>query len=117
MNTVRFKIPKSVADGMRLERIKRHARTSLVTDVRLTHDEKNVAHNEIRVTCSMAMAIFFIEELRNLSERAKAQRNYVLVTDCARATSAAIHAIDKADRMPVTASHTPIMSAGAEHRV
>ena len=117
MNTVRFKIPKSVADGMRLERIKRNARTALVTDVRLTHDEKNVAHNEIRVTCSMAMAIFFIEEVRHLSDRAKAQRNYVLVTDCARAVSAAIQGIDKADRTPATASHTPIMSAGAEHRV
>jgi len=117
MNTVRFKIPKSVAEGMRLERINRHARTALVTDVRLTHDDKNVAHNEVRITCSMAMAIFFIEELRSLSDRAKAQRNYVLVTDCARANSAAIHAIDKADRVPATASHTPMMSAGAEHRV
>lgn len=116
MNTVRFKIAKSVGEGMRLERIKRHARTSLVTDVRLTHDDKNVAHNEIRVTCSMAMAIFFVEELRHLSDRAKAQRNHVLVADCARAASAAFHAIEKAERTPAIATHAATISAGAEHR-
>jgi hypothetical protein len=102
---------------MHLERINRHARAALVTDVRLSRDDKGVAANEIRVTCSMAMAIFFVEELRHLSDRAKAQRNNVLVADCARAASAAFHAIEKADRAPTIAAHAPTMSAGAEHRV
>jgi hypothetical protein len=116
VNTVRFKIAKSVAEALHLERIKRHARTALVTDVRLVYDDKNVAHNEMRITCSMAMAIFFVEELRHLSDRAKAQRNHVLVADCARATSAAIHAIDKAERAPTIAAHSSIVPAGIEHR-
>ena len=116
MNTVRFKIPKSVAEALHLERMKRHARAAMVTDVRLVHDDKNVAHNETRITCSMAMAIFFVEELRRLSDRAKAQRNHVLAADCARATSAAFHGIDKADRAPTTAAHSVIAPAGFEHR-
>lgn len=117
MNTVRFKIPKSVADGIRIDRIKRQARAALVTDVRLAHDDKNVASNELRITCSMAMAIYFVEALRHLSDRAKAQRNHVLVFDCGRAATAAFQAIEKADRTPAIASNAPVMSAGAEHHV
>ena len=117
MNTVRFRIYKSVAEGLHLEAIKRHARAAMVTDVRLAHDEKDVAHNEVRITCSMPMAIYFVEALRNLSERAKSQRNHVLVADCARASSAAIRAIEKADRAPAVAPHAPMTPAAVEHRV
>lgn len=115
MNTVRFRIYKSVADALQLERIKRQARAALVTDVRLTHDEKDVAHNEVRITCSMPMAIFFVEALRHLTDRAQAQRNHVLVADCTRASSAAIRAIEKADRVPTVVAHTPIIAAQIEH--
>ena len=117
MNTVRFKIAKSVGDAIHLDRIKPQARAAMVTDVRLAHDEKNVAHNELRITCSMPMAIYFVEALRHLSDRAKAQRNHVLVADCARATSAAFHAIDKAERAPVVSTHTSVIPASVEHRV
>ena len=117
MNTVRFRIYKSVADALHLERLKRQARAALVTDVRLAHDEKGVAHNEVRITCSMPMAIFFVEAIRHLSERANAQRNHVLVADCARASSAAIRAIEKADRAPTVIAHAPMTPAAVEHRV
>jgi hypothetical protein len=117
VSTVRFRIYKSVADGLHLEAIKRHARAAMVTDVRLAHDEKDVAHNEVRVTCSMPMAIFFVEAIRHLSERATSQRNHVLVADCARASSAAIRAIEKADRAPTVIAHAPMTSAAVEHRV
>ena len=117
MNTVRFRIFKSVAEGLHLEAIKRHARAALVTDVRLAHDERDVAHNEVRITCSMPMAIFLVEAIRHLSERAKSQRNHVLAADCARASSAAIRAIEKADRGPTVVAHTPMMPAGVENRV
>ena len=102
---------------MRIDRIKRDARAALVTDVRLAHDDKNVASNELRITCSMAMAIYFVEAVRHVSDRAKAQRNHVLVADCARAASATFQAIERADRTPAIASQVPVMSAGAEHRV
>ena len=87
-----------------------------MTDVRLAHDEKDVAHNELRITCSMPMAIYLVEAIRHLSDRAKSQRNHVLVADCARASSSAIRAIEKADRAPAAVAHAPMMPAAVEHR-
>ena len=116
MNTVRFRIPKSVGEAIHLERIKPQARAKMVTDVRLAYDDKNVAHNELRITCSMPMAIYFVEALRHLMDKAKAQRNHVLVADCARATSSAFHGIDKAERTPPVSVHAPAAPAAVEHR-
>jgi hypothetical protein len=61
--------------------------------------------------------LFSSKRSGNLSERAKSQRNHVLVADCARASSAAIRAIEKADRCAAVAPHAPMTPAAVEHRV
>ena len=97
LSTVRFHISRAVADALHISKIKRRARQTSVTDVRLDADEKKGGSGEVRVTCSIAMAIFLVGELKQVAERAKVQGNNNLVAGCSRAVTAAIKAIDDAD--------------------
>jgi hypothetical protein len=114
--TVRFRIPKAVAAALYLDAIKRRARGRSVTDVRFDYEQRTSSHGEIRITCSTAMAIFLIEELRDLTERARIQRNHALVAECARAAAATIKAIDDGDQQTVVAIHPAASKPGFEHR-
>ena len=118
MNTVRFRISHSVASALHLESIKRRARGALVTDVRFEYESRPSTRGEPRVTCSMAMAIFLIEELGALSTKAKARRDNTLVIEATRAIAATIKAIDDAERgAPVVFHATTSGNAGIENRV
>jgi hypothetical protein len=110
VNTLRFRIPKVVSIALQLGGIKRRARRALVTDVRFECDEK-AGPGEHRIKCSMAMAIYFVEELRQLETRAKAQRDNVLVAECARAKTTAFKAID-GDRAPAVVTPSPVTHSG-----
>jgi hypothetical protein len=116
VNTVRFRIAPSVAIALHLETIKRRARGALVTDVRFDFESKQSTRGEPRVTCSMAMAIFFIEELGALSAKAKARRDNSLVNDAARAVAATIKAIDDAERVAPVVVHSTSVDVGVERR-
>jgi hypothetical protein len=117
LNTVRFKITRAVAESLHLSTIKRRARQASVTDVRLDADSRGCARDEIRITCSTAMAIYLVEEFRRVDAHAKARRLPLLSTDCTRAIAATIKAIDEGDRGPAIAFHPPIFGSGSESRV
>jgi hypothetical protein len=111
--TVRFRISRAVGLELQLESIKRRARGALVTDVRFDCDEKRTG--ELRITCSMPMAIFFVGELNQLETRARAQRNHSLVADCTRAIAATFKAIEDGDQASIVANHSPAKGPGAGH--
>jgi hypothetical protein len=113
VTTLRLKIPRLVAEGLQLASIKRRARGAMVTDVRFDYDEKR--GSEVRITCSMPMAIFLVGELRNLDARAKGQRNHILVSDTARAVAATFKAIEDGDRAAAAASQKRAQSPGADN--
>ena len=99
--TTRFKITRPVAEGLPSS-IKRRARGAMVTDVTFDYDEKK--GSDVRIACSVPMAIFLVGELRTLESRAKAQRNQLLVNDIARAVAATFKAIEDGDRAAVAKS-------------
>jgi len=111
--TVRFRISRAVGQGLQLGSIKRRARGALVTDVRFDCGEKR---GELRIACSMPMAIFFVGELNQLETRARAQRNHSLVADCTRAIAATFKAIEEEDRASLVVTHSPAPPPGVEHR-
>jgi hypothetical protein len=74
----------------------------MVTDVTFDYDEKK--GSDVRIACSVPMAIFLVGELRTLESRAKAQRNQLLVNDIARAVAATFKAIEDGDRAAVAKS-------------
>lgn len=111
--TLRFRISKSVSTALYIETIKRRARQSSVTDVRFDVDDRRAGH-DVRVACSTAMAIFFIEEVRRLVAKATSQRNYSLVNDCERAIASTIRAIDEGDQGPPVAVHPAAFTSIAE---
>jgi hypothetical protein len=110
LSTVRFRIPKTAADALHLRAVKRRARQASVTDVRFDVDERR-SSSEVKVTCSIAMAIFLVGELRVAGERAKAKHDTTLVSACSQAASMAFKAIDDADKASVKASHDASSSA------
>jgi len=114
VTTLRFKIPRAVAEGLQLNSIKRRARGAMVTDVRFDYDEKK--GSDVRITCSMPMAIFLVGELRTLDSRAKAQRNQLLVNETARAVGATFKAIEDGDRAAIAASQQRTQSPDPESR-
>jgi hypothetical protein len=97
LSTVRFRIPRAAADALHLSAVKRRARQASVTDVRFDVDERR-GSSEVKVTCSIAMAIFLVGELRAVGERAKAKHDTTLVSACSHAVSMAFKAIDDADK-------------------
>ena len=101
VTTLKFRIPRLVGEGLQLPSIKRRARGAMVTDVRFDYDEQR--GSDVRITCSMPMAIFFVGELRQLDTRAKAQRNQLLVTEVARAVAATFKAIEDGDKAAAAA--------------
>ena len=102
LSTVRFRIPKSAADALHLSAVKRRARMASVTDVRFDVDERRSSSGEVRVTCSIAMAIFLVGEMRAIAERAKAKRDTALDSACSQAVSSAFKAIDELDKASIT---------------
>jgi hypothetical protein len=109
LSTVRFRIPKAAADALHLSAVKRRARQASVTDVRFDVDERRSGSVEVKVTCSIAMAIFLVGELRTLGERAKAKHDTTLVAACSQAVSVAFKAIDDADKASIKASNRDTM--------
>lgn len=105
LSTVRFRIPKSAADSLHLSAVKRRARQASVTDVRFDVDERRSSSGDVKVTCSIAMAIFLVGELRALGERAKAKHDNTLVSACSQAVSVAFKAIDEADKASIKPSN------------
>ena len=101
LSTVRFRIPKTAADALHLRAIKRRARQASVTDVRFDVDERR--SSEIKLTCSIAMAIFLVGELRQVGDRARAKHDNNLVVACSQAISMAFKAIDDADKASIRA--------------
>lgn len=114
VTTLRFKIPRAVGEGLELRSIKRRARGAMVTDVRFDYEERK--GSDVRITCSMPMAIFFVGELRTLDSRAKAQRNQPLVNDTARAVAATFKAIEEGDQAAVTTSQQRTPPPDSESR-
>ena len=84
----------------------------MVTDVRFDYDEKK--GSDVRITCSVPMAIFFIGELKTLDVRARAQRHQLLVNDTARAVAATYKAIEDGDRAAVAQSQQRTAPPDAE---
>ena len=117
MNTVRFKIARALGESLHLSNVKRRARQASVTDVRLDADTRGCARDEIRITCSTAMAIYLVEEIRRVDGHAKARRLHSLSADCTRAIAATIKAIDDGDRGPAIVYHPPILGASTEGRM
>jgi len=101
LSTVRFRIPKSAADALHLSALKRRARQASVTDVRFDVDERRSSSGELKVTCSIAMAIFLVGELRALGDRAKAKHDNTLIGACSQTVSMAFKAIDEADKASI----------------
>jgi hypothetical protein len=104
LTTLRFRIPKAAGDALQLGAIKRRARQASVTDVRFDVDERRSSSTDVKVTCSVAMAIFLVGELRAVGERAKTKHDTTLVTACSQAVTMAFKAIDDADKAAVKAS-------------
>lgn len=102
LSTVRFRIPKAAADALHLGAVKRRARQASVTDVRFDVDERRSNSVEVKVTCSIAMAIFLVGELRAVGERAKTKRDTALDQACSQAVSSAFKAIDDLDKASIT---------------
>src|SRR6476469_732725 len=100
LTTLRFRIPKTAADALQLGAIKRRARQASVTDVRFDVDERR-SSSDVKVTCSIAMAIFLVGELRAVGERAKTKHDTTLVAACSQAVTMAFKAIDDADKAAV----------------
>ena len=103
LSTVRFRIPKAAADALHLSALKRRARQASVTDVRFDVDERR-SSPEVKVTCSIAMAIFLVGELRAVADRAKAKHDTALVSACSETVTRAFKAIDDADKASLKAS-------------
>ena len=114
VTTLKLRIPRAVAEGLQLASIKRRARQAMVTDVRFDYDDKK--GSEIRITCSVPMAIFLVGELRHLDTRAKAQRNQLLVSDTARAVAATFKAIEDGDRAAAAATKPRTPASNTESR-
>jgi hypothetical protein len=111
VTTVKFRIPRAVAEGLQLDSIKRRARGAMVTDVNFDYEERR--GGDVRITCSMPMAIFFVGEFRQLEARAKAQRNHPLVAETARAAAATFKAIEDGDRAAAAAVAAAAAAAAA----
>jgi hypothetical protein len=114
VTTLHFKITRPVGEGLQLNSIKRRARGAMVTDVTFDYDEKK--GSDVRIACSVPMAIFLVGELRTLESRAKAQRNQLLVNDIARAVAATFKAIEDGDRAAVAKSQQRTAAPDAERR-
>ena len=84
----------------------------MVTDVTFDYDEKK--GSDVRIACSVPMAIFLVGELRTLESRAKAQRNQLLVNDIVRAVAATFKAIEDVDRAAVAKSQQRTAAPDAE---
>lgn len=110
LSTVRFRIPKAAADALHLSAVKKRARQASVTDVRFDVDERR-SSSDVKVTCSIAMAIFLVGELRAVGERAKAKHDTGLVNACSQAVSVAFKAIDEADKAATKTSSDASSSA------
>jgi len=116
LNTVRFKIGRTVAEQLHLTSLKRRARQASVTDVRLVVETKGCVRDEFRVTCSTALAIYFVEEIKRVASHAQARRNVALLAECSRAISATFKAIDEGDRGPAIVYHPPTLSTSTDSR-
>jgi hypothetical protein len=112
VTTLRFKVPRDVGEGLQLNSIKRRARGAMVTDVTFDYEEKK--GSDVRITCSVPMAIFLVGELRTLESRAKAQRNQLLANDVVRAVAATFKAIEDGDRAAVANSQQRTAAPDAE---
>ena len=113
VTTLRLKILRSVAEGLQLPSIKVRARRAMVPDVRFDYDEKR--GSDIRITCSIPMAIFLVEELRKLDATARARRDNLLVSDIARAVAATFKAIEDGDRAAAAASQKRVEPRAETH--
>jgi hypothetical protein len=116
MNTVHIRMPQTVASVLQLETVKRRARAASVTDVRFDYDRKTTSPRGHRITCSIAMAIFLVEELAACAAKARTQRNKALLADCEKGLAATFQAIDSADRRAPVTSHAPFLPTGVDRR-
>ena len=111
LSTVRFRIPRAAADALHLSAIKRRARQASVTDVRFDVDERRPNSSDIKIICSVAMAICLVGELRAVGERARVKHDSTLLAACTHAVSMAFKAIDEADKASVKAPEDAAPSA------
>jgi hypothetical protein len=93
MNILQFEMAKTVAAAANVDGIKPRALASGVADVRFGTNTKNARSGHTRVTCSVAMARFLIEELRLVAALADSRKDGELLIDTALAVKAATDAI------------------------
>lgn len=87
-SVVQFRIARSVADAVHVETVNARARAVGVAD-RLEYSTRDVRGGGYRITCGRVMAVYLIEEIKRVMEKAEGP----LVFDCAEAVMAGLKAI------------------------
>ena len=105
MSVIQFKIPKTAADAVDIGTIKPRGRAAGVADVRFGYNDNNGSHGSlrgrIRITCSIPMAIFLVEQLRQralVAGDAGTPEGGAIVVACTEAVAAAFKELEAADR-------------------
>jgi hypothetical protein len=102
MSTVQFYISRAVADALPIERIAPGARAFGIAGVQLEYSTVSAGPSRMRITCSVDVAYYLVEQLRNLAGNGGSRGDERLMVSCAEAVKAALDGIDAAVRRPLS---------------
>jgi hypothetical protein len=97
MTSIQFLIPHNVADTLPIGEVAARSRAAGLAFGHVEYSTVN-ARGSVRVTCSEAMGVFLIEDLKALAEHVAEKGDGQLLIEIARAINAVFTAIEKAGR-------------------
>ncbi len=107
MSSLQFHLPRVVAEALPIETVSLRARASNIPELesaRLEYSTRDVPYGQVRVTCSLRIALYLVEELRMLAGQAEERHNSELLIACAQGVTEIFKAIDRGEHQRGPAS-------------
>jgi hypothetical protein len=91
---VEFRVLRSAADALPISEMPAQARALGISPARINVSAANAGRGHVLVTCTTEVAIFLVEQFRELVAKAGTQGNAQLLIDASLAVAASFKAID-----------------------
>lgn len=91
-----FRLPRSAADALPISDMPAQARALGISPARINVSSAHAGRGHVLVTCSTEVAIFLVEQFRELVAKAGTNGDAQLLIDASLAVAAIFKAIDKA---------------------
>ncbi len=91
-----FRVPRSAADALPISDMPAQARALGISPARINVSAAHAGRGHVLVTCSTEVAIFLVEQFRELVAKAGTNGDAQLLIDASMAVAAIFKAIDKA---------------------